>query len=1012
MVRPVFVVLALTLSAGFLLPLSAQTRGRLPLDVYTARQGLSNDSVTALFTDSRGFLWLGTLDGLSRFDGETFVNFSIGDGLPDRMIWSIAEDRSGAIWVGTTAGAARLSPEAPRPHLFQTFTQTRGEPIDASLVHVDRRGQVLTSCGGDLCRVDGDRLVLDPTLRAAGGLNVHAMRDAPDGTLWVGTDRGLFARRGQEAWRHFEVHEHRGADTIAGIQIDTEGRLWIANGFGLTIFAPIADDADRRPLVERAGTPLTPGSALRLPRAGEVVRITVPAFNPIVLFRDPVIARDGTVWQPSYASLLRIGNGRIEKFDAADGVPIDMTSLAEDSAGRLWIGSRAAGAWRLTTLGHRTFGKADGLASERIKSIFELPDGSVCASSPFGVSCVRDGVTAHGSLWPASTRYPGWGWNQILARDRDGSVYFATGEGIVHWPPLQRLEDLRTAKPIEILTTAHGLSSDDVFRLWIDSKGTLWVSSFGSQPLSRRRQGERRFTSFGPAQGVPEVAPTAFAEDADGTIWIGFYTGGYLRVRNDRFERLDHGLPKGFVRDLRLDSKGGMWVAARYGTARIANPTADARTLAITTFTPAHGLASDSGYCIVELPDGRVAIGSQRGLDLFDPQSNKSTRLTVREGLPSNEVSTALLDRRGSLWIGTLNGLTRIDTIPAPKIAPPPQPLVQSVRIDGASNLVSELGTTSLAPLQLAWPQQRLAIGFVSPYFEHVAPLRYEYRLSGGPWIDAGEQRSILFDHLPAAEGLLEIRAVSAQGLPSAVTRVPFVVLAPFWKRLWFLALCALVLAALIYLLHRVRVQRLLELERMRTRVATDLHDDLGSSLSRISMLSEAAKERAPRDAEPLLDEIADSARGLVDALGDTIWSIDPRRDDGQSLFLRVRKFAGSVFEARSIDLDMHIPPDAASLHLGPEQKRQTYLILKEALNNAARHAGATQVEVRASSDASALRIEIRDNGRGFGVPSPRDDGGGHGLASMQERARRIGGRCEIHSIPDHGTVVSVMVPR
>jgi signal transduction histidine kinase len=221
--------------------------------------------------------------------------------------------------------------------------------------------------------------------------------------------------------------------------------------------------------------------------------------------------------------------------------------------------------------------------------------------------------------------------------------------------------------------------------------------------------------------------------------------------------------------------------------------------------------------------------------------------------------------------------------------------------------------------------------------------------------------------------------------------------------------IAAIVLLALAA--HRYRVGQAVALERVRTRAATDLHDDLGSSLSRISILSEVAKRRLGSATEPLLDEIAGSARGLVDALGDSIWSIDPKRDDVRSLLQRVRHFAAAVFESQSIDIDVRISPEVAELPLGAEQRRETYLILKEALNNAARHANAKHVAVIARAEGRTLRIAVEDDGRGFSQSAePREDGG-RGVPSMQERAQRAGGRLEIASRPGEGTRVLVTVP-
>jgi signal transduction histidine kinase/ligand-binding sensor domain-containing protein len=993
------VVLIALASAGS--AVAQQTRGRLPLESFSVAQGLANDSVTTIRTDSRGFVWFGTLDGLSRYDGTRFVNYTTADGIPDRMIWSIAEDRGGAIWIGTSGGAAELAPGASRGRaLFRKATTPSGKPVDALKVVVDRKGTIWSTCDSTLCTVQDGRLEVD---RSFSGDGVQAIADTPSGELWVGTEHGLFRRHTDGSWRRYAVQPHRGGDTVNGLLSDSDGRLWIATGWGVLVFAPDGDDRDVRPIRERAGKPLMPGDALRLPKAGEAVMIVAPHSDPIIGCKEPFRARDGIVWVPCYIGLLRVGEGNIEIIDANDGLPPDILAAGEDPTGDIWIGTRAAGAFRLARSGATTFTRAHGLANDRIMSVFTLDDGTICSTNRKGLSCFRDGEIHHGSLWPRGNRFPGWGWNQVVLRGGDGTWWFATGEGLVRWPRVQRIEDFGRVAPMAIYTTRDGLDHDDVFRVWQDSRGTVWVGTFGQKPLSRGDPATGRFTSFGAAEGFPQAAPTAFAEDWAGNVWIGLYTGGLVRVAGDRFERIARGLPGGLVRDLKIDSRGRLWIAATGGVACIETPSADAAGLVVRRYP------GNSGYCVVEMADGRMAIGSQRGLDVFDPRGGSVVHLSMRDGLASNEVTVAAIDRRGALWLGTVSGLSRLARIPPPRIAPPPRPRIEAISIDGIPQAVAELGATAVGGVRVEYPRHAMTVGFSAPHYDPEHPLRFEYRLAANAdWIDVGSQRAVVFDRLPSGSGTFEVRASTAGGTVSAPAQVSFTAIPPIWRRTWFIALALALVSALAFLGHRTRVAHLVALERVRTRVATDLHDDLGSSLSRISILSEIAKRKLViADSDSILDEIANSARGLVDALGDSIWAIDPRRDDVRSLLLRVHHFAAAVFEAQSIAIDLHLPPDVAPLPLRPEQRRETYLILKEALNNTAKHAGARHVAVVASADAHLLRIGVRDDGKGFAVK----ENDGRGLPSMLDRARRAGGSLEVVSEPGHGTSVTVSIP-
>jgi len=238
--------------------------------------------------------------------------------------------------------------------------------------------------------------------------------------------------------------------------------------------------------------------------------------------------------------------------------------------------------------------------------------------------------------------------------------------------------------------------------------------------------------------------------------------------------------------------------------------------------------------------------------------------------------------------------------------------------------------------------------------------------------------------------------------------------------RWWFLTLAALVIGLAVYMLYRYRVSRILEFATMRTRIATDLHDDIGSGLSRMAILSEVVKRQvgdtAARQSVPLLTEIADSARGLVDSMRDIVWSIDPRRDDLANVVFRVRQFASDVLEAQKIKLDFQASPDLEKIKLNPEQRRHLFLIFKEAVNNIARHAECAAVSLSINVSHNQLIGEIRDDGHGFSDLHPQQsltDGraGGHGLENMRSRAAQLGGDLSVDSSPSRGTCLKLTIP-
>lgn len=254
-----------------------------------------------------------------------------------------------------------------------------------------------------------------------------------------------------------------------------------------------------------------------------------------------------------------------------------------------------------------------------------------------------------------------------------------------------------------------------------------------------------------------------------------------------------------------------------------------------------------------------------------------------------------------------------------------------------------------------------------------------------------------------------EVRAVTPDGVAGAPGVVIFHVEPPLWRRGWVLALTALGVTVAGIGFYWYRSSHQVALERMRTRIATDLHDDLGSSLTRVSILSEVARRRVADDGESsrLLNEIGGAAREMIEALGESIWAIDPRRDDLRSFVTRVRRFAGGLLDGSGITWHLRAPQDGDQIKLSPVERRQLYLLVKEALHNAARHSQATTVDIQLAVSGRRLSVEIRDDGCGFDLAASAassPESGGHGLGSLRARAAALGASLEIDTAPGRGT--------
>ena len=322
---------------------------------------------------------------------------------------------------------------------------------------------------------------------------------------------------------------------------------------------------------------------------------------------------------------------------------------------------------------------------------------------------------------------------------------------------------------------------------------------------------------------------------------------------------------------------------------------------------------------------------------------------------------------------------------------------------------VSLLGESAINGLELGSEENQVRVQFIGLGAALGEKLGYEYRLGDSSAWQPTAERIVNFANLAPGNYRFQVRAVSADKLYSEPAVISFDVAAPVWQRWWFILLVSIAAATLVYVFYQTRLQRLLELERVRTRIATDLHDDIGANLTRISILSEVAKQKATNGNGQMLSSIAEIARESVASMNDIVWAVSPKHDSLADLVTRMRRHAEEVFTLRDISLEFDASDIDLGVRLGVGVRRDILLIFKEAVNNAARHSGCTEAHIKIALEGGELVLSIIDNGRAF-VLSERE-GEGHGLDSMRRRATAIYADLTIESETGKGTTVSLRTP-
>jgi ligand-binding sensor domain-containing protein/signal transduction histidine kinase len=1001
---------------------------QLPMRTYGSADGLLSDYVTGLRSDSRGFLWFGAADGVSRFDGERFVTYGRKEGLPAATANDFLDDRRGVLWIATNgAGVVRFDPSQPssapmpgRRTLFTPFAVGNEHLSNrVNVLHEDRSGRMWAATDGGLFRSDrpGSSPFVPIALEVPGvpdrQLQILALIADANDDLWLGTSAGVLHYTADGHSVLYVDDTSRGLPLVVSIARDRAGLVWAARHDGLLAVRPLrAPPSDARLHVVRLGHQCEahPGDDIPLPSA-EATSCLYSAASGLAHSDIRAVYLDSS-------GHLQIGmlGPSVSEYDgrrfrtrlAVKGQYTWVNAFAEDIDGNLWAAT-AEGAIRIARQGLVAFGPDDGLPARSIIGASEDASGSLYAWTKTGEIYRFDGRR----FWRVRLSLPGrlhgssWGGKNVAVRDSHGDWWIRTRDGVYR---------VRPGRQARLFTTADGLPGNDVTGVFEDRHGDMWIAAMSvrGEELVRWDRASERIRAFEAATALPRfVEPIAFVQDRAGSVWVGLRSGGLLRYRDGRFRVFGErdGIP-GSVGDLYVDRSGRLW-GSSHGVIRIDRPGAD--TLSITRYTTEDGLSSDIVTCFAEDRLGHMYFGTNRGVDRLHLATGVLRHLDPAAGL-SGIVLSAMTDHAGNIWFATWRGLLRYSPLEdaSPK---PPSALIEALQVAGVRYAVSELGTREIGHLTLGPFQNHLQVDFFGLGSSTGGQLRYQYRLEGtqNGWSAPAEQRSVVLAGLAPGSYRFAVRAVTPAGLASTEAAVvSFTILPPLYARWWFIALGAGFVLAGTVALYRFRVAQLLRLERVRSRIATDLHDDVGSGLSRVAILSEVVRQRIGREtaasdvAEPL-SRIAETSRELVDTMDDIVWAINPERDTLSDLVYHMRRFTQDMLGASEIELVFRAPDSSDQLTLGPDLRREVFLILKESVTNVAKHARCRRVEVDFAADRHRLHLQIADDGRGF-EPSRETDG--DGLASMRRRVKALGGRLEVHTAPGRGTVVSLDVDR
>jgi len=989
----------------------------LQFDHITPRDGLSQDIVTCIVQDAKGFLWFGTEDGLNRYDGYEIHVYKNNPADSTTIAWNSINatlvDRRGRLWV--SASGVNLYNE--RTDRFTRFVNSPADPFSLPNDHVtafcqDSNGTIWAATDKGLVKFDEQthhwlRYAHDPNDPSSLSSNlVLSLLTARNGTIWVGTRDGLNRfDAASGTFKRFLFTGHatggRSENSIVAIFEYQDGMLWLGtDGGGLIRFDPRTGSVKRY----RAAlhNPKAPGDDVMFAiQAGPRGRLWIGHFRGLDIFNpatetfehyeqtlnDPdalggerVYAiypdRDGAMWLGSYHGGIERYDPHRHKFTLYKAIPITGTkrsdenifSILEDSRRRVWIGTQT--------------GLAIVQPVPGIEGLELHPSSLTPTTEANAIVCLfKDsrqnvwiGHDKPGWLERANSRgqvvarypYPGV---QTIAEDETGQLWFGTlDQGIIRYSPSTGKNSWFRNKPDH----PDSLWGDGSRCLFADKRGSVWLgSNTGFECVNRFDIATRCFTHYryNPADtnSMPGSDARAIYQDSAGTLWFGFWGQGLTKYEPSlhRFTRYfeKDGLPSNYVKGILADERGRLWISTERGLSRFEPKTGEFR-----NYTTADGLQGDRFWSgsAMRSRNGYMFFGGSHGMNVFHPDSVKDHEAPPTVRLTSFKVFDKLLDLPDAIW--------------------------------------------NLPAVELSYGQDYFSFEFVALDYSSPDRNKYAYMLEGfdRKWIDAGSRRFAAYTHLPGGTYTFRVKAANGDGIwnnEGSVLRI--VIHPPYWEQLWFRILALLTAAGVLYAAYRIRLGRVLSEERLRQRIAQDLHDDVGTNLSTIALASRSLARRrgSGKEANETLERIGTVAQRTTDQMKDIVWVLKTNNDSLDNIVTKMRDVASQLLVG--IHYKFEAPAEELLDRVNLEFKRNVFLFYKECLNNIAKHSGASNVLIKVNYSSGTFLLDIEDDGKGF---VDQGASSGSGLQNLKVRANILRGSVKIDSKPGRGTRIVLSV--
>lgn len=988
--------------SSLVIHVSAQTTN-LKFDHIGPEEGLSQSTVNAIVQDALGFMWFGTQDGLNRYDGYTIKVFkhdvSDTNSVSDNRITCLLSDREGGLWIGTMFGGLNRYAISQDKFYKYHYDQDDKSTLNSSTITAifeDSKNNIWVGTKQGLNLYDRDN---DLFIRVSfenddfpNSVTINSIIEDKSKNLWIGTSKGLYKTDLQKTNFLTDIWKILNNE-VNVLFIDKSGCLWAAtldkvlfkfndatNSFVFYNNTPntiqtMYEDSNNNLWL---GSTYSEVSVLNI-QTNKYTDLPTMSLNPSiqktrinVLYKD----KQSTLWIGTFAQGVYVFDWHYNRFKHylnETQNPYDVKSIVEDQDGILWIGTYGSGLKRFNI--------------ERTQ--FENFERNQIGSE------VR-----------------------VIYESSDKSIWVGTSRGLVHFDKYKG--KFTNYKQSNSLNT-NGLSNNNITAICEDENGNIWVGNIsGGVDYFNRSTG--RFTNYFPDKRSPNIlggkSVTSIQIGNDGSVWIGTLEGRLLRFvketksfeqislfaeQNNQQKRAENVVS---ILCNFIDNDGVLWI----GSSGLGLIRFEPETNTVQYFNTTTGLPNNVIYGILQDKNGNFWLSTNKGISCFNPINNTFKNFDSRDGLQSNEFNQGayFASTRGELFFGGINGFNSFfpDEIKINENIPPVY--FTSFKVfDKDFNFQEPLALTK--KITLSHSENFFSFEFVALNFVAPEKNKYAYILEAfdKEWhYVTAQQRYASYTNVEPGNYILRVKGSNNDGVwNEAGASLSIIIYPPFWETWWFRGIMFFVVASFIILIYKFRIAQLLKIERMRLKIATDLHDELGSDLSAIALSTQMLKVEDSTDLE-ILKKIRESSLSAIEAMREIVWFINPKHDSSNELVIKMKNLAETFFN--DINYKVNVANNALSNITDITERQNIFLIYKECLTNILRHSNCTTVQVDIGDHKlkdNELLLRIIDDGTGFEQNKVKK---GSGLNNLQTRAKRLNAILKIESSINHGTIIEL----